>query len=240
MIEDFSRNNPSFIGAKVIFSRSRLTDPTTVEEYLKDAMTLKSQFPNLICGFDMVGQEDLGKPLQYFLPELLKVANSMDFFFHAGETNWYGTTTDENLFDAVLLRTKRIGHGFALNKHPTLANLVKERDICIEVNPLSNQVLHLVKDLRNHPAAYFIANNFPMVISSDDPGFWGAAPLSHDFYATFLGIASAHADLRFLKQLAMNSIKYSCMDPNMKNMAFEKWRQNWNKWIENIVSVGYV
>lgn len=34
----------------------------------------------------------------------------------------------------------RIGHGYALAKHPTLLQLVKERDIAIEINPLSNQV----------------------------------------------------------------------------------------------------
>lgn len=239
VVNDFVKNNPSFIGAKIIFSRSRQTDSLSVEEYLNQAISLKSQFPNFMCGFDLVGQEDLGKPLQDFIPELLNpnILNSMDYFFHAGETNWYGTTTDENLFDAIMMHPKRIGHGYALNKHPLLGNLVKQLDICIEVNPLSNQVLHLVKDLRNHPAAYFIANNFPMVVSSDDPGFWGATPLSHDFYVTFLGIASAHADLRLLKQLAINSIKYSCMSPNQKTVAFKKWRYSWNKWIENVVSM---
>lgn len=230
------RKNPSFIGAKVIYSRYRRVDPQTVEEYLQDAVLMKTQFPNFMCGFDLVGQEDLGRPLKDFIPEFLNTPNFIDYYFHAGETNWYGTTSDENLFDAVMLRSKRIGHGYALNKHPLLAELVKELDICIEVNPISNQELLLVKDLRNHPAAYFIANNFPMVISSDDPGYWGAAPLSDDFYVTFLGIASAHADIRLLKQLAINSIKYSCMSPNQKSVAFKKWRSKWYQWIKYVVS----
>lgn len=229
--------NPSFIGAKLILSRSRRSDPTTVDEYLKEAVTLKNQRPDFMCGFDLVGQEDLGRPLKDFMPKLLSLPNSIEYFSHAGETNWYGTTTDENLFDAVILRSKRIGHGFALNKHPLIANLVKQLDICIEVNPISNQVLQLVKDLRNHPAAYFIANNFPMVISSDDPSFWSASPLTDDFYVTFLGIASAHSDLRFLKQLAINSIKYSCMSPTQRNVAFEKWTYTWNQWIQYVVSL---
>lgn len=221
----------------MISSRFRRTDAQSVQEYLQEAVIMKAQFPNFMCGFDLVGQEDLGKPLKDFIPELLNTPNSLEYFFHAGETNWYGTTSDENLFDAVMLHSKRIGHGYALNKHPVLAELVKKLDICIEVNPLSNQILHLVKDLRNHPAAYFLANNFPMVISSDDPGYWGAAPLSDDFYVTFLGIASAHADLRLLKQLAINSIKYSCMSQNQKKVAFKKWRSEWFQWIRNVVSL---
>lgn len=229
--------NPTFIGAKVIFSKHRPEESHSVAEYLKQAVTLKTEYPDLICGFDFVGQEDLMTPIKNFLPELLNASNSIDYFFHAGETNWYGTNIDENLLDAVMMHSKRIGHGFALNKHPSIAKLVKAMDICIEVNPISNQVLHLVKDLRNHPAAYLIANNFPMIISSDDPGFWSAAPLSDDFCVTFLGIAPFQADLRFLKQLALNSIKYSCMTPNEKDAALEKWSHLWNQWIEYVLSL---
>lgn len=237
VVDDFVAKNPSFIGAKIILSKSRNTDNQTVEKYLTEAMSLKSQFPDSICGFDLVGQEDIGKPLKEFIPELLNMKEKMDFFFHAGETNWYGTTTDENLIDAVLLGSKRIGHGYALNKHPLIVNLIKDRDIAVEVNPLSNQILNSVKDLRNHPAAYFIANNVPMVVSSDDPGFWKAAPLSHDFYVTFFGIAPAYADLRFLKQLALNSIKYSCMSEDEKKVASSKWKHNWKAWIKDVVDL---
>nr|KAG5693873.1 hypothetical protein BaRGS_009929 [Batillaria attramentaria] len=45
-----------------------------------------------------------------------------------------------NLVDALLLNTRRIGHGFALHKHPYLLEEVKNRTICVEVNPISNQV----------------------------------------------------------------------------------------------------
>lgn len=63
------------------------------------------------------------------------------------------------------MNTKRIGHGYSLYKHPILWAAFKEKDIAIEISPISNQVLHLVQDLRNHPASFYISENIPIVVS---------------------------------------------------------------------------
>ena len=42
--------------------------------------------------------------------------------------------------DALLLNTTRIGDGYALYKHPLLKKKIRQLDIAIEVNPISNQV----------------------------------------------------------------------------------------------------
>ena len=47
---------------------------------------------------------------------------------------------DDNLLDAVLLNTSRIGHGYALPKHPQVMSIVKANSIAVEINPISNQV----------------------------------------------------------------------------------------------------
>lgn len=92
-------------------------------------------------------------------------------------------------------------------------------------------MLKLVDDQRNHPATVFFSQNIPLVVSSDDPSFWEATPLSHDFYAAFLGIASANSDLRTLKKLAKNSIKYSSMSDDEKVIAYQKWQEKWDQFI---------
>lgn len=73
---------------------------------------LKQLFPDFVAGFDLVGQEDKGRPLIEFADKLNTASPGIQFFFHAGETNWNGQPTDLNLFDAFLLNTKRIGHGW--------------------------------------------------------------------------------------------------------------------------------
>uniref|UniRef100_A0A7G3AB65 Adenosine deaminase n=1 Tax=Lutzomyia longipalpis TaxID=7200 RepID=A0A7G3AB65_LUTLO len=230
--KEFKKQNPTFIGAKIIYAPVRVVDDAGIPALMAKVRELHEKFPDFMAGFDLVGQEDKGRPLIAFSREILKLPNSIDFYFHAGETNWDGMT-DDNLIDAVLLGTKRIGHGYAVLKHPRVLKEVKRNKIAIEVCPVSNQVLRLVADYRNHPGSVLLANKeYPVVISSDDPSFWEAKPLSHDFYMAFLGLASSRQDLRLLKQLAINSIKYSAMSPREKLQAMQMWEAEWKKFID--------
>lgn len=104
------------------------------------------------------------------------------------------------------------------------------------MNPISNNVLRLVSDTRNHPAATLFSDNYPVVVSSDDPSFWEAKPLSHDFFVAFLGIANSRQDIRFLKQLAINSIKYSAMTDEEKDVAMDKWQVAWDQFVDLAVA----
>ncbi|XP_052872863.1 adenosine deaminase AGSA-like [Anopheles cruzii] len=232
--EKFLQAHPRFLGVKFIYAPLRFCDDQTFDGYLQLVQRLKARFPDFIAGFDLVGQEDLGRPHIDFNERLLRLPPEINFFFHAGETNWTGRA-DENLIDAILLGTKRIGHGFAALKHPCVLEEIKKRGICLEVNPISNQVLKLVQDFRNHPGAFYFSDNYPVVVSSDDPSFWSAAPLSHDFYVAFMCMASAQADLRLLKKLALNSIEYSSMSAAEKVSAVERWTCAWDAFVRKAI-----
>ncbi|XP_026845361.1 adenosine deaminase 2-A [Drosophila persimilis] len=233
-LEKFKKDNPDFIGSRMIYAPIRNTNPEGVLSYIETLKEIKAQYPDFIAGFDLVGQEELGRPLSEFIDQLLEIPEDIDFYFHAGETNWFGSSVDENLIDAILLGTKRIGHGFGLVKHPVVLDMLKKLNVAIEVNPISNQVLQLITDFRNHPCATFFADGYPVVISSDDPSFWKATPLTHDFYIAFLGIASQHSDLRLLKKLALNSIQYSSLPTEQQFEALEKWQAKWDQFIADV------
>jgi adenosine deaminase CECR1 len=71
-----------------------------------------------LIGFDLIGSEDDLRPLVDYIGPLLRfqarqkeLGIDIPFIFHAGETLGDGTKADDNLYDALLLGTKRIGHG---------------------------------------------------------------------------------------------------------------------------------
>lgn len=231
-INKFKKDHPDFFGAKLIFAPSRRVNRKALEEYITVARDISKDVPEIFAGFDLVGQEDSGNPLIEFAP-ILNAIKDLNFFFHAGETNWYGTLTDDNLVDAVLLGAKRIGHAYALTKHPIIMKEVIERDIALEVNVVSNAVLSLVRDVRNHPLSMFLSHGLPVVLSSDDPGAWGADPLSDDFYVAFVGVASKLSDLKMLKALALNSLKYSALDNVNKQLAINDFHVKWNRFVDD-------
>jgi len=140
--------------------------------------------------------------------------------------------------DAILLNSTRIGHGTALNGRPRLTEIVKKRGIGVEVSPISSQVLHLggVEDFRTHPAVPWLRRGFPIVIASDNPGMWKSTGLSHDWYVAFMAMGGERSDLRFLKKLALNSIKFSAMNGTEKNVARKRWNKQYSLFIDQVLA----
>ncbi|XP_058287838.1 adenosine deaminase 2 [Hylobates moloch] len=221
--QKFVETHPEFIGIKIIYSDHRSKDVAVIAESIRTAMGLRTKFPTVVAGFDLLG----GRWVRPIHPPWKAIPLSSD---------WQGTSIDKNILDALMLNTTRIGHGFALSKHPAVRAYSWKKDIPIEVCPISNQVLKLVSDLRNHPVATLMATGHPMVISSDDPAIFGAKGLSYDFYEVFMGIGGMKADLRTLKQLAMNSIKYSTLLETEKNTFMEIWKKRWDKFIADVAT----
>ncbi|XP_013889887.1 adenosine deaminase 2-A [Austrofundulus limnaeus] len=230
----FTAEHPDFFGTRIIVTINRGVNASVMTKAVEEAMKLKKGFPDFMAGFDMVGREDRGRPLWYFRDALslpVEEGVTLPFFFHAGETDLEGTDVDQNLLDALLLNTSRIGHGFALLHHPVAKDLSRKRGVAVEVCPISNQVLKLVKDLRNHPAAALMSENHPMVISSDDPAMFGSSGLSYDFYEAFVGFGGIKSHIGSLKQLALNSIRYSSLPSEQQNKAMSEWQRRWNKFV---------
>lgn len=122
--------------------------------------------PKEVVGLDLAGDEDMSYPAE--LPSLFRDAKDrfgLGITIHAGETG-----RSENVRSAVeLFDADRIGHGTAAGKDPSLLELLAERQICVEVCPISNRLTGAVPLNEAHPLQEFRRHGVPFVICSDNP-----------------------------------------------------------------------
>jgi adenosine deaminase CECR1 len=230
VVREARSRDPDF-AVKFIPVAGRGSERDQVRGVLERTLAEREREPGRVVGFDLVEEEDRTHSTLFFTPELLAARReaerrglTLPLFLHSGETS---RAESENLYDAVLLGARRIGHGLALVRHPLLMEMVRERGIAVEVCPISNQVLGYVGDLRAHPAVAFINAGIPVVLSPDDPGIMQHT-FSHDFYEAFM---AWELDLRDLKQLAMSSLVHSAMDPGNKPRALGVWQKRWAEFV---------
>ncbi|PRP85858.1 hypothetical protein PROFUN_06132 [Planoprotostelium fungivorum] len=228
-----------FWGYKIIFCTIRSIDRDMMRSSMDECIRLKLKYPNLICGFDMVGQEDKGHPLSYFEEELWQFKRKqieskveIPFVFHAGETLDDGGPVDHNLYDAIAWGTKRIGHGFSLYRHPHLMRTCHQRNIAVECCPISNELLRLTSSILTHPLSSLLANDVPLCLNSDDPSIFTNVGLSFDYFQ--LLIASESTSLIGAGELGRRSIEYSLMDDAEKEVARGYYEELWEEYCRRV------
>lgn len=218
-----------FWGARFIWTTLRRHAKRQIVDNMKLCIASKLAFPELIAGFDLVGQEDAGRSLADLTPELFwfrkrcaEAGVELPFFFHAGECLGDGDETDENLFDAVLLGTRRIGHGFSLPKHPLLVEMVKQKAILVESCPISNEILRLTQSVMSHPLPGLLARGVKVALCNDDPAILGHGKngLTHDFWQALQGWENL--GLEGLGSLAENSVRWAAYEPDQSTKEWVK------------------
>ena len=217
---------------KLIKTNLRFWPLDTIQQDVVQAFQLRQRYPTFIKAYDLVAEEDAGNSTLHFLDAWLmfdslseKYGVNLPLCLHDGESDW----DLDNLYDAVTLRSVRVGHGFNLYRYPAVQQAMKEQNISMEINPLSNQILGYVRDLRVHPAVGYLAHGIQCSISSDDPGVFGYNGVTYDFWTIFL---AWELDLRSLKKLAMNSITHSLLSDEEKEIAFQTWESRWSDFID--------
>ncbi|EME49792.1 hypothetical protein DOTSEDRAFT_68550 [Dothistroma septosporum NZE10] len=237
-------------GLKVIYATPRSIGKLMMEGELRDCIALKKAYPDLICGFDLVGAEDRPHNIGYYADLLLKfVVDSktefgepIPFMFHAGEslldTGGSHNPENSNLYDSLLFNSKRIGHGYALLKHPVLTQRYRERKICLELCPISNELLGLCGNARQHIFPELLAAGLQCTLNADNPNMFRYAghsrtPLSYEFYQVMVG--DPRMDIHGWKQLALWSIEHSCISPQQQARAKTIFMKEWQTFCLSVV-----
>jgi len=231
VLVDIQKIEPGF-SLSLIYTSFKFLSIKDIDNHLIEAFRLKKKYPELIRGFDLVAEEDRGHSIGYYqnnwktLDSLSAVFDiDLPLYFHAGESN---SISNKNLYDAVLLDTKRIGHGLNLVFYPELIDAVIKKDILIELSPISNQVLGYIPDLRTHPGRMLLKNGVQCAISSDDPSVFGYQGISYDFWLVFV---AWELDLKALKKLVFNAVNYASLNAESKQKALQTLDKDWKHFV---------
>lgn len=170
-------------GVKLICCAPRSVPRFVMKGELDLCLKLKLKYPDLICGFDLVGAEDRPNHIGHYADLLIaftqscrKLGVEIPFMFHAGETlidtGGSHNPDNSNLYDSWLLEAKRIGHGYALLRHPGLTKKFVNKKICLELCPISNELLHLCGNARQHIFSELLAAGLRCTLNADNPSLF--------------------------------------------------------------------
>lgn len=88
------------------------------------------------------------------------------FLFHAGESH---DDPDGNLNVAMELGSKRIAHGFSVPRNPNVKAWAKQKQVCVECCPISNEILGLGPLIKDAVVYELMAAGIPCALASDNP-----------------------------------------------------------------------
>ena len=133
------------------------------EENLKTIDVAAKYLNKGVCAIDLAGAEDK-YPLDDYI-ELFEVVKKkkIPFTIHAGDNGNY-----QEVEKAIVLGAKRIGHGIhAIDSIPVM-DLLKEKDILLEICPSSNVQTNSIDKYENHPIYKFYKNRLKVCINTDN------------------------------------------------------------------------
>lgn len=189
--------------------------------------TLEQKPSKEIVGIDLLANEETAPALEAgqlsYAPVLAAALGQSSQYrtqlrrtFHAGELG-----LSENVRDALILGAERVGHGVRLNNDPVTLEYARRLKLGVEVSPVSNLRLRVVRNLSEHPFLRFLRLGLKVSLSTDDEGV-----LETDMNNECQLVVN-QTDIEYveLKQMAYNSIETS--------FASVEQKQNLLKWLDD-------
>ena len=197
---------------------------------IKKAMAIKKKYPDLICGMDLSGNENNFRTFQDLRSVMLTNDDpDIPWILHCGESI---KGKNFNLVDGFLINSKRFGHCINLFKMGNLIEYVKNKGIILEINPVSNQTLKHVRDLRIHPCIGYHNIGIKITINNDDPTLYNTKGVNYDF---LIVAASMEFDLLDFKCFGLNSIEGAQISKELKNEYKIKFLKAWDEFLDYFI-----
>ena len=138
-----------------------------IDASIRIAQQISKQSVPCATGFGLGGDE-VNFPPQWFRKAYAIAHDAgLECTIHAGE--FAPASSMEDAINALPI--KRIGHGVQTIHSPKTIDLIKDRNIALEVCPSSNIQLGLFPDLASHPFPKLLDAGISVSLNSDDPPF---------------------------------------------------------------------
>ena len=115
-----------------------------------------------VVALDLAGAEALYPTVNFKELFLTAKKDNIPFTIHAGEA-----AGDESVKAAIEFGAKRIGHGVRISRQT--AELIKNKDIALEMCPTSNVLTRAVHEIEKHPVLDFLNMGLKVTVNTDDP-----------------------------------------------------------------------
>lgn len=115
-----------------------------------------------VVALDLAGAEALYPTVNFKELFLTAKKDNIPFTIHAGEA-----AGDESVKAAIEFGAKRIGHGVRISRQT--AELIKNKDIALEMCPTSNVLTKAVPKIEQHPVLDFLNMGLKVTVNTDDP-----------------------------------------------------------------------
>ena len=166
-----------------------------------------------VVGFGLGGLE-AGNPPEWFR-EAFDLARKAGLAAvpHAGEV-----AGAESVRGAVeVLQARRIGHGVRCLEDPQLVEILRARQIPLEVCPTSNVCLGVAASLAGHPLPRLLAEGLYVTINSDDPPMFNTT-----LTGEYLRIAETFRyDAEMIEQFVLNAARASLLPESARKELAE-------------------
>ena len=172
-----------------------------------------------LIGIGLGGSENFcsAEPFEYVYKEAKK--RGFRLTAHAGEA------TDAKSIWTVIkkLGVERIGHGIKAIEDSALMTFLKEKQLPLEICPVSNLKTGVTPSIERHPVRDFFDRGLMVTINSDDPEMFNTS-ITKEYM-----VLAKHLNFSIeeIKKLSINSIYASFMSnrekTSMENVFMKKW-----------------
>lgn len=199
---------------------------SSTQDEAMEVLDLIEKNPHNIVSIDLGGDETRFPPKLFTDSFARGREMGLHLVAHAGEA-----AGPQSIWDAIeYLNVERIGHCVSASEDPELVQVLRERQIGIEMNPVSNFRTGAVNSIQEHPIREFFDKGLLVTVSSDDPSLFHT-DLNNEYLQLHKHLGFT---LQELFQISLNGIDTAFIDERTKKELRTSFKMEYDQILTQI------